>query len=440
MNDLRDRELEIVSLVATGASNKEIAVRLNISANTVKVHLRNIFTKTGVSSRTELVMWAVNNGLVPNVGQLTDVFSSEPGEDEAIPSPASEAAETLVARRQAKTIRVLSLLIATLIFFIAVGVVWAVRERQLSPAPVETAGVSEVKWVELAPMTTPRSGLALVAYEDQLIALAGLTEQGVSGDVERYDPVTDRWKEGRSKPTPVTDVSAVVIDGKIYVPGGQITAGEVTAVCEVYDPALDEWSTCPNLPEPRSDYGLVNFDGSIYLFGGWDGRRVIDQVYRYRPGEEIWEELPHMPTARRDLGAAAAGRRILVIGGEDEAGLLPSNEIFLPDQSDNPQAAWSIGPPLPEAISGMGVTSVADIVYIVGGEGPQILKYPVMSFDDNRMWRVVDDFLGEIPVSPGLASLGKYIYLVGGMNEGKISGRTSRYQVIFTVSFPIIIQ
>ena len=61
---LTDRELELLKLVATGASNQQIALQLYISVNTVKVHLRNIFHKLGVESRTEATMYAVRQGWV----------------------------------------------------------------------------------------------------------------------------------------------------------------------------------------------------------------------------------------------------------------------------------------------------------------------------------------------------------------------------------------
>src|SRR3989304_3042156 len=64
ISELSEREQEILKLVATGASNKEIARKLNISTNTVKVHLRNIFAKIGAASRTEAAMYAVNSGFI----------------------------------------------------------------------------------------------------------------------------------------------------------------------------------------------------------------------------------------------------------------------------------------------------------------------------------------------------------------------------------------
>ena len=59
---LTPREEQVVALVAEGLSNKQIALELNLSEHTVKKYLFRIFEKLGISSRVELVLYAMNNG------------------------------------------------------------------------------------------------------------------------------------------------------------------------------------------------------------------------------------------------------------------------------------------------------------------------------------------------------------------------------------------
>ena len=70
---LSSREQEVLQLVATGQSNKQIAHHLVISRNTVKVHLRNIFEKLSVASRTEAVLLAMLAGWI----NLVEVIQSQ---------------------------------------------------------------------------------------------------------------------------------------------------------------------------------------------------------------------------------------------------------------------------------------------------------------------------------------------------------------------------
>ncbi len=58
---LTPREIEILSLVAIGAKNEEIAEKLYISSNTVKTHIYNIFKKIDVPNRLQAALWAAKN-------------------------------------------------------------------------------------------------------------------------------------------------------------------------------------------------------------------------------------------------------------------------------------------------------------------------------------------------------------------------------------------
>jgi two-component system, NarL family, nitrate/nitrite response regulator NarL len=62
--NLTPRELEIVSAIVNGYTNRDIAEELKIAEQTVKHHLSNIFDKLGVSNRLELALFAVNHHIV----------------------------------------------------------------------------------------------------------------------------------------------------------------------------------------------------------------------------------------------------------------------------------------------------------------------------------------------------------------------------------------
>jgi DNA-binding NarL/FixJ family response regulator len=59
---LTAREEQVVALVADGLSNREVAVELGLSEHTIKKYMLRIFDKLGVSTRVELVLYAISNG------------------------------------------------------------------------------------------------------------------------------------------------------------------------------------------------------------------------------------------------------------------------------------------------------------------------------------------------------------------------------------------
>ena len=63
-DNLTSREVHVLKLVSAGLTNREIAERLGLSSRTVDAHLRSIFGKIGVGSRSAATRYAVEHGLV----------------------------------------------------------------------------------------------------------------------------------------------------------------------------------------------------------------------------------------------------------------------------------------------------------------------------------------------------------------------------------------
>lgn len=449
--ELSERELEILSLVATGASNKEIAQKLYISANTVKVHLRNIFAKIGVSSRTEAAMYAVANNLVPRGASILPAADDNDGAEGnalrvdngqiSVPSAADvipTAGRTTSSPRQTLFL----FLVGVIVLGAVIAAVLSSSRETDNPPGYQSVATLESRWVRLSGMSTMRAGMAVAVYENSIIVIGGKSTGGVTGVMEKYDPRSDRWESLAEKPTPVGDVAAAVVGGMIYVPGGVLDSGAVTDVVEVYDPAADSWGQAASLPVPVSDYALAAFEGNLYLIGGWDGENFLDTVYRYDPQQDEWTPYAEMPQPRAGAAAAVNGGRIFIAGGRNSQGLLADSAAFLPNRAGNSEQLWEQTAPLPEPRAGLGLISVADILYAIGGEaadGEGAVESYALLPQENR-WQVFN--VAEIPFTAdaGVTSLGGNIYVIGGRSGEQLSGDIYTYQVLYTVSFPVLVK
>ncbi len=67
---LTDRESEILALITQGKNNADVAALTFLSPNTVKSYIRTIYRKIGVGSRTQAVLWGVDNGFSPDHNRI----------------------------------------------------------------------------------------------------------------------------------------------------------------------------------------------------------------------------------------------------------------------------------------------------------------------------------------------------------------------------------
>lgn len=451
--ELSGREREILRLVATGASNKEIAQALAISPNTVKVHLRNIFAKIEVTSRTEATLFAIRSGLVQvaSAGALRETGEGE--DDETLPPGAPEPAVSEPPRPQpgAATRRRRAWALAAgggmLALGLGLGLWWAATRLAASPVPAPTQAASPgpggepivvVDWEARAPLPTARTGMATAAYDGQIYVVGGETAAGVTGRLERYDRLTDQWVVLAPKPTAVAEASAVVIGGRLYVPGGRLADGAITDVLEVYDPRADAWTRGAPLPVGLSAYALAAFEGKLYVFGGWDGQRYVASVFAYAPDVDRWEARSAMPTARGLAGAAVAGGRLYVVGGTDGARVLTVNEVYAPEEERAGGRPWQVATPLPAGRSRLSAAGLAGAVYVVGSAeaGPVALAAFLPQIQTWQTFAAAADH--PLPAHSSLVALESELHLIGGEQAATPSPAHLAFQAVFTTLLPNI--
>ena len=456
---LSPRELEMVDLVAEGLTNREIAARAFLSPNTVKVHLRNIFAKTGVASRTELTVLAVQEGwvIVPGVHTAPPPVANAPAapETEAVTPVATEVAapslKTAVSTPTAPRADSAPLPPASppwprerwwglLLAGVVAVFIMTLPQRPHNPtaasldsnifdpaqSPLDPLILTEDDgWEELAPLPVRRAGLGLALHAGTLYGIGGMTSAGPVADLSIYDVALRVWRVGSPRPVALANVGAGLVQNVLVVPGGCDAAWQPQSVTHIYDIQQDVWREAAPLPQPLCAYALTVFEDEVYVFGGLGSQGDYRaETYVYNVAEDTWTARAASPEARAFGAAATLNKRIFYVGGHDGRRERATCEIYSPKEE-----RWQSCVPMLQPRSGLGLVSLGGQLQAIGGGWDAYLGFNERYDPANEMWRVL-----ETPIIGEWRNLGAVawdgaLYVVGGWN-GDYMNRMYKFELL----------
>lgn len=450
---LTERELEVVRLLATGVSNKEIAAELHVSPNTVRVHLRNITTKLEAQSRTEIAMIAVRNGWVEQGPAVEDQGAGDATPDLAaavltpIPRPVTpvpvapdpELLPPLALWRRVALVGalVVALGLSALVLQRAAPQTAAeISDAALAGEPfgplIEAPPAEATRWYPRASIRTARSRMAAAPVRGQVYVIGGEVDRAPSAEVLIYDPKLDAWTDAGRKPTPVMNASAAVVGDDIYVPGGTTPSALATDRVEVLDTRTNEWRVAPPLPQPLTGHGVAAFNDKVYVVGGRAANGISAGAYVFDPALGRWSALPPLPTPRSQLAAAVSGGRLYAVGGFDGQREYATCEFL-----NISEGRWYACAPMTIPRGSLGLAPVGSALFAIGGGLTGYIGFNERYDPGADAWVPF-----EVPAprqgdwrGMGVAALPTQFYAIGGATRGVPLSDNFVYEVLNNRTF-----
>ncbi len=497
--NLSERELEVVALVAEGLTNREVAERLYLSPNTIKVHLRNIFTKTGVASRIELSMMAVKEGWViveevapetppaleeeeeadtealatSPIGEtlpIAEASSSEhSAETEEIQLERQEPSSSSHAWPQHRTFALVGgMILALVILFLRPHSPGSADSSSSGPfeyhqtytaddpfsdngASVTGPDIPEDSWQELPPMPVRRAGISAVLLNEKIYAIGGVTNEGSTGRVDIYDIGRQIWITGTARPLAAAYITAVSLeDGSILVPGGCAQQIPSTTVHR-YDPREDMWEEVAALPHALCAYALAALDGKVYLFGGWglsqSNTKTAPDIRRAEPQESNYQALTYRYDPEVNTWERLTPPRIARAFGAAAAlgdrlyyvgGYDGREELATCEVYDPLEDQWGTCARLLLPRGGLGLTRRGWRLYAVGGGWTNYLGFNEYYNLETDTWTLIETPLVGEWRNLGLVATETTLYALGGWH-GDYLNRTYMLEIYsFHIFLPAI--
>ncbi|MDX1662778.1 MAG: kelch repeat-containing protein [Candidatus Promineifilaceae bacterium] len=387
---ISERELDVLNCLTEGATNREIAEQLSISPNTVKVHLRNIYTKLGVSSRTEATTVALQKGVVSIPGIEVEAEEEALAADAAADAVAEVGAE--VPPPSAGT---------------------AVEGAAAPVAPTDGAPM-EVVPVEGAPaVSSGRSGdgsdlSSVLAARDlagaasseprgRRLALLAVGATALLALLLGGLAVASLWRQADGASPDVAEGAA---------------SDDVEPAVEVAEEPLGEnWlAVTPALPEPRAHMAVASVGLNLYQIGGETADGIVNSVAIYDTQRQVWGAGAPKITPVADAGAAVLAGEIYVVGGQLETGQATNSVEAYSPLNDG----WRPVTPLPQPVAGGFALASDGLLYFFGGVHEETIRDSAYVYDPaTQAWETLPPLVQARAFAAGGVINGE-LYVVGG--------------------------
>lgn len=225
-------------------------------------------------------------------------------------------------------------------------------------------------WASHAPMSIARHGHAVGVVNGILYVAGGNASNNAPlGMVEAYDPSTNAWTFKASMSTVRSGLAVGVAGGVLYAVGGYNgNNGIIATTVEAYDPVSNLWSTKAPLPTARYNLAVGVVNGILYAVGGISHSAITATVEAYDPATNTWSIKSPMPTARHSLAVGVVNGILYAVGGNSNRGIAATVEAYNP-MTDT----WTTRAPMPTVRQSFAAGVVSDILYAVGGANSSVI-------------------------------------------------------------------
>jgi len=304
-----------------------------------------------------------------------------------------------------------------------------------------TAFADVLYWDKKTDMSTARSRAASGVVNGEIYVLGGDNRSGsILNAVERYNPQSDSW-------TPVNPLSdarfaaaCATVGNSIFVLGGRNSSGITGSILEYNTSGNGSCSSKGSLSTARFRASAAVLNGKIYVVGGRGSSGVLGTIEEIDPGTGASNTMPTTLNPPRELPAVVAvGTKLYIIGGFDASGN-PLSDCLEYD----PATGLTSKASMPSPRGGIrGAVTSGNKVYIAGGVTampPLAWTNDVQEYDPaTNSWRIV----GSLPTSRYAAIaevVNNRLYVIGGDNNSQTlkineSAYLQQSEGDFTVTF-----